>query len=195
MPDSPAYDQLNALLLRKVQVDAFDLDLARSVFKPVFARKHDLLLQAGKTARHLYFVDKGYLRTCFYRDGQPVTTHLSGPGTFITAFNSFIRQEPAQEQLECLCACELLAIAKPDLDALLGHSQKWATFGRLLYEESLSCKEQRTTDFITLTAEERYAKLLRTHPGLVQHVPVQYLASYLGIRPESLSRIRRQLLA
>jgi CRP-like cAMP-binding protein len=195
MDHSPQHAQLSTLLVQKVQADPFDLALALTVFKPRFTLKQDLLVEAGKTACALYFVNKGYVRSYFYREGESVTTHLVGPGTFITAFNSFIRGQPSHEYVECLSECDLLTIAKTDLDALFAHSQKWATFGRLLYEDSLSCKEQRTTDFITLTAEQRYVKLLRTQPGLVQHVPVQYLASYLGIRPESLSRIRKRMLA
>lgn len=187
------HDRLLTLATDLVGMDRFDVQLVRELFKPIAARRGDVLHEAGKVCQSLYFINSGFVRVYFVQDGDEVTNHLNGAGGFMTAYNSFITQTRSHETIQCVTDCALLQISKADFETLLSHSQKWAEFGRKLYENSLSCKEQRTNDFITLSAEERYLKLLREQPTVVQHVPVQYIASFLGMKPESLSRIRRKI--
>lgn len=187
------HNRLIELAIDLVGVDKFDIQLVRELFKPVAVRRGEVLHEAGRVCSSLYFINSGFVRVFFVQDGDEVTNHLTGVGGFITAFNSFITQTRSHESMQCLTDGELLRIEKANFEALLQHSQKWAEFGRKLYETSLACKEQRTNDFITLSAEERYLKLLREQPSIVQQVPVQYIASFLGMKPESLSRIRRKV--
>lgn len=189
------HDRLIELAIELVGMDRFDIGLVRELFVPITARKGEVLLPADRVCASLYFVNSGVVRVFFVQDGNDVTNHLCAPGDFVTAFNSFITQTRSHETIQCVTDCSLLRVQKADFDLLLQHSQKWAEFGRRLYETSLACKEQRTNDFITLTAEARYLKLLTERPALVQQVPVQYLASFLGIQPESLSRIRRKVIS
>lgn len=189
------HNRLIELAIDLVGVDRFDIQLVRDLFRPVTARRGELLHEAGQVCKSLYFIESGFVRVFFLQDGDEVTNHLNSAGGFMTAFSSFITQTRSHESIQCVTDCDLLRIEKTDFELLLQHSQKWAEFGRRVYENSLACKEQRTNDFITLSAEERYHKLLTQQPQTVQQVPVQYIASFIGIKPESLSRIRRKVIS
>lgn len=189
------HNQLIELAIDTVGMDRFDMALLRDLFVPVSARRGEVLQDVDQVCSSLYFVNSGVVRVFFVQDGNEITNHLCGAGDFVTAFNSFITQSRSHEVLQCVNDCTLLQISKRDLDTLLQHSQKWAEFGRRIYETSLACKEQRTNDLITLSAEARYLKLLTERPAIVQQVPVQYIASFLGMKPESLSRIRRKVIS
>ena len=187
------HDKLLKLIEDTVPTAESDRALVRSLFKPVSFLKHARLVEQGQVARQLYFINAGYVRVFAREDGVEVTTQLNCPPGFITSFNSFIRQTPAPDCVECIMDAELLAITRSGLDQLYAHSAHFAEFGRLILEQSVTYNEQRTKDLVTRTAEERYLKLLRQHPDIIQNVPLQYVASFIGIKPESLSRIRRHI--
>lgn len=188
------HSKLLTMLADLVKIDRLDIKLATELFEPVHTCKGDLLVEAGSTARYLYFINSGYMRLYYYDDGEEITTLLNNcPSGFITSFNSFITQTHSHNYLECISDCELLRITKKDVDTLYQHSQKWAEFGRKVYEHAFSCLEERTKDMLTLSAEQRYLKLLGNHPGIIQNIPLQHIASYLGIKAPSLSRIRKHI--
>jgi CRP-like cAMP-binding protein len=189
------FDKLFALMSDRVLLTQADRGLIKSLFQPVSFARHSRLVQPGGIARWLYFINAGYLRVFAYREGSEVTTHLNCPPGFITSFHSFNHQVPAADHLECITDVELLAISRQDLDSLYRQSAHLAEFGRLMLEQSVTYNETRSQDLVTLTAEQRYRKLLSQHPDIVQHVPLQYIASFIGIKPESLSRIRRQIIS
>ncbi len=190
-----AHDKLLALLADLVKIDRLDIQLAKELFEPILAFKGDTLVEAGTTARYLYFVNSGYLRNYYYEDGEEITTQLNCTSGFMTSFNSFITQTHSHYYLECITDCSLLRVSKKDIDTLYQHSQKWSEFGMRIYEQSFVSLEQRTKDMISLSAEQRYLKLMNEHPDFIQHIPLQYLASYLGIKAPSLSRIRKNLVS
>src|SRR5574344_1065535 len=99
----------------------------------------------------------------------------------------------SKEELTCITDCRLFSISKTNLEILFSTNEKWGTFGRKLMETFLIEKEERIIDQISLTAQQRYIKLIETHPGIVQNVPIKLIASFIGVKPESLSRIRKQI--
>jgi CRP-like cAMP-binding protein len=141
----------------------------------------------------MYFINSGYLRTYYVKDGLEITNHINCPLGFMTAFGSYISGTASYEYLECITDCDLLRIKKEKLDALFQHSQKWAEAGRIINEQVVLYNEQRTRDLVSKTAEERYMELMKYHPDFIQHVPLQYIASFIGVKPESLSRIRKSV--
>ncbi|MBO0931948.1 Crp/Fnr family transcriptional regulator [Fibrella aquatilis] len=197
MLNEPAisHHKLLQLVNELVPLDAESQTLIQSLFRPVFLPRHTRLVEPGQIARQLYFINAGYVRVSTLEDGEEVTTHLNCPPGFITSFESFTRQEPATNSVECLTDSALLAITRPDLDLLYAHSHHLTEFGRLIFEQSIRYNEQRIKDLMVLTAEQRYLKLLRQHPSIIQNVPLQHIASFIGIKPESLSRIRRQIIS
>ena len=96
--------------------------------------------------------------------------------------------------MECITDCELLRICKSDLDLLTQQSPIFKDFSILVFQQSLSYNETRSKELASLTAEQRYLKLVEEHPELLQNVPMQYIASFLGMNPKSLSRIRKQII-
>jgi CRP-like cAMP-binding protein len=192
---SDQHSKLLRLISDLVKVDPADLPLIKSYFMPVSYTKGEVLIEAGQVARHMYFIDGGYLRLYYLNDGLEITSHINCPLGFITSFNSFISQTPAPDYLECITACDLLTISKKDFDDLLKSDVRWAEMARTVNEQVIVYNEQRTKDMIRLSAEERYIKLLREQPDIIQNVPLQYIASFIGVKPESLSRIRKKVIS
>jgi CRP/FNR family transcriptional regulator, anaerobic regulatory protein len=188
------YQQLLHAIQQKTPLDASAQALCRRYFVPVSQPKNTVLEAQGKIPGHLYFINSGYTRL-FSVDagGHAVTSYIGEPDTFFTSFLSFVQQQPAPDMAVCATACELLRIARADMWALIQESEAFKQFSLLIFEQALGAAAARAHSLATLSAEQRYQQLLAEHPGVLQHVAVQDVASYLGIKPESLSRIRRQL--
>lgn len=189
------HEKLIKFIEGNVSIDGFDIDLIENYFEPITVKKNILLEKENRIANYLYFINSGYIRVFHVEDGVEITTHINCQLNFITSFNSFITATPAQDNVASVTQCELLRISKKNLDILYQHSQKWTAFCKYIYEQSLSFNERRMNDMLALSAEKRYLKLMSMQPELIQHVPLQYIASYIGIKPESLSRIRRQVIS
>ncbi|NDV68330.1 Crp/Fnr family transcriptional regulator [Dysgonomonas sp. 25] len=188
------YDKLIAKITTFIPLTDDDEEIIRSLFKPYCCKKNEILIKEGDQSSLAYFVDSGYLR--YYtmsEDAEEQTIHLIIPGHFSTALSSFLYNTQSEQILQSITDAKLLHISKDDLESLYNSSAKWQKFGRKIMEFFLLEKEQRVIDQLTLNATERYAKLLKEDPALVQNVPIQYIASYIGIKPESLSRIRKQI--
>jgi CRP/FNR family transcriptional regulator, anaerobic regulatory protein len=172
-----------------------DKALCASYFEPVFFPKNHVIEEEAKTPKYLYFIVSGFLRLFHYNDnGDEITTHINCPPGFITSYSNFIQQTQANENLECVTACELLRISKNSLDLLILESAPLKNFSIWVFQKSLVYNENRAKELATLSAEQRYQKLIKTHPDILQHVPLQYIASFLGMNPKSLSRIRKQII-
>jgi CRP-like cAMP-binding protein len=157
--------------------------------------KNRIIEEEEKIPQYLYFVVSGFVRLFHYNDkGDEITTHINCPPGFITSYSNFTSQSKSDENLECITECELLRITKPDLDLLMQQSSVFKDFSFLIFQQSLSYNEQRARELATLTAEKRYLKLMAQNPEILHNVPMQYIASFLGMNPKSLSRIRKQIV-
>lgn len=123
-----------------------------------------------------------------------MTTHLNCSHGFLTAFSDFTNQTKASVNVETVTECQLLRITKQDYETLIRESVFWKDYGMHVLQESVIYNEERSKDLATLTAEQRYLKLMKSHPDILQNVPLQYIASFLGIKAENLSCIRRNLI-
>jgi CRP-like cAMP-binding protein len=181
------------LISNHIRPDEKDVAMVKELFEPFSCEAGTLLEREGKAAKYLYFVNTGFIRTFHFMEGSEITTHINCPPGFITSFHSFTNRTPAFDNVEAVTPADLLRITKQNLDLLYSQSNGWAEFGRVVYEKSLGYNEERSMDMITLTAEQRYLKLLEKQPEIVRNVPLKYISSYLGIEPQSLSRIRRKI--
>lgn len=152
--------------------------------------KGTYILEEGEICHHLHYVHGGYVRVAVREDIEEKTVHLARPGEFVGAFSSFISRKPSFELVQTITEAELWSIGYEDLQRLYDRYPRWERMGRLILEQHFVAKEERVISFIRSTAEERYQQLFNHHSDLLQHVPLQYIASYLGIKPETLSRIR-----
>lgn len=177
------------------KIQAQDIELCEKLFQPVLMPKNRILEEAEKIPQHLYYIVSGFMRLFYYNDsGDEVTTHINCPHGFFTAFSEFTNQTKSSANVETVTECQLLRITKQDYDTLMSESLLWKDYGMHVLQESIIYNEDRSKSLATLTAEQRYLKLMESQPEIIQNVPLQYIASFLGIKPESLSRIRRNLI-
>ena len=189
------HDHLLNLISKKITLTEKDIELCKQYFEPVLFPKNRIIEEERKIPQYLYFVVSGFMRLFHYNEnGDEITTHINCPPGFITSYTHFINQTKADENVECITECELLRITKKDLDLLIEKSSAFRDFSILVFQQSLAYNENRSKELATLTAEQRYKKLIENYPAILHNVPVQYIASFLGMKPESLSRIRRQMI-
>lgn len=187
-------DKLISLLKTLVNINENDIELIEHSFEKITTKKNEILVDYGKTAKYLYFVVSGFVRVYHFEKGVEITNHLASENFFVTAYNSFTARTPSEEVVQSISDCELLKITKDDLDLLYSQSHNMALFGIFMSEKYLVFNNQRAKDLITLNAEEKYRKLLKEEPQILQNVPLHYISSYIGIEPQSLSRIRRKII-
>ena len=155
--------------------------------------KNTILVEAGKVCRHLYFLERGAVRGFYDLDGKMVTHWFAFENDFFTSFHSFITQQPAVENIQAMEGSILWMISKTDLNSLLERFHQLEKLLRLSYEKYYIRLEERFVNAQFKTATERYAQLLNQAPHISERVPLGYIASYLGISQETLSRIRSRI--
>ena len=155
-------------------------------------KRESLLLEEGKTCKHLYFLEKGLLRFFVWKDGLDITKYFTDVPYVFTSQKSFNQQVPAQESIATLEDSIIWQMSYEHAQHLL-ELKSWSTFIRLLVQEVQTYTEEILEALQTQTAEQRYKLLLQQDAELVQRVPLKHLASYLGIAPQSLSRIRKKM--
>ena len=126
-------------------------------------------------------------------DGKIVIQYLVSENQFFTSLDSFMHQTPSPDNFETITECKLLKISKPDFDLLKQSGDFWTNYVEIVTGEHLARKIERVQDFQTLTAKERYQKFMKDSPHLALNVSIENIASFLGMEPQSLSRIRKQI--
>ena len=152
-----------------------------------------LLLKEGKIARKLYLIQKGCLRLFFYNKGNDVTFQFFFEGDVVASFDSMYFNQPSSFYLESIEPTELFQIRREDFFNLLHESIELRECYEKKLIERFSTYQQLFMDQIKLTPQQRYEKLITEHPNIIQRIPQHYIASYLGVTPVSLSRIRNRL--
>lgn len=166
------------------------LDEITSNFKSVQFSKGDFLIRQGAQANAMYFIVEGYLRLYSLAGDEEVTLWIAGPSNFVTDLSGFVHHEPAQWNIQALTDLKCMAISRTDHESLLNVSAKWMEFDNKLLANAFKMLEQRMFSQLHLSAKERYDLLMSTQPEIIQHVPLLHIASMLGMKPETLSRMR-----
>ncbi|EPR68286.1 Crp/Fnr family transcriptional regulator [Cyclobacterium qasimii] len=170
-----------------------DMALLEKYFTTENVPAQTILLEAGKIERYVYFLSTGIVKGYQNIEGKLVVQHLVPENDFFTSLDSFMSETPSSDYYETVTDCTLVKISKPDFVLLQETTPIWAELVKTVTNEHLSCKLARVKDFQVLTAKERYLKFLNQHPELALNVSVDNIASFLGIAPQSLSRIRKQI--
>lgn len=151
------------------------------------------LLQQGCFWSNAYLIESGYIRMYFLsKDGKDFNKNFFGPGALILPLTSRMQNEPSLFSISSIGTCTLWQCDMQQFEALLPESTV-STLKYQLQTRLLDGKLQREHDLLTLSAKKRYQKLMAQHPELVEHIPLHHLASYLGITPVTLSRLRADL--
>ena len=163
-------------------------------FKPVKIKKGNHWIQEGKICDKVAFVQSGKLRV-FYNDGsgKEVTCHFVTPNNFISSFTSFLTNTPTTENIAAIEDSQLSVISKRELEMLSEEIPKIHIWRRIVAENLFISMEKRITMLQSQSANERYEKMLKDNPDIILSVPLQYTASFLGITPQHLSRLRKSL--
>lgn len=189
------FDVLFAHIQEKVDLTPLDKESIQSFFSLKKLRKRQYLLQQGAICTHLSFVEKGLLRS--YTVDEKGRDHISlfaWEGWWISDFNSFLFQEEAQLNIDAIEETQLVMISRADYEDLTLKVPIMDRYFRLLYQNSLATKDRRLISSHTHTAEEKYLQLAHSHPQILQRIPQHLIASYLGLAPETISRIRKSLV-
>lgn len=182
-------EQLQALL----QAPMLDWEQFEAILQPVTFQAGDYLAEAGKTANAIFFIETGIVRVYTVHQGKEISMDFAFPGAFTTSYASFITRQPAAVNLQAITPVSGYAFHYHDLQQLYATSHQSERIGRLMAEYQYLNKYNRELSFLQFSAQERYAQLLQEHPEVVQHISIKQIASYLGIEPESLSRIRKNM--
>ncbi|MFC4213323.1 Crp/Fnr family transcriptional regulator [Pedobacter lithocola] len=177
-----------------ISISETDLDFTLSLFNHISLKKDDYFLEIGKRCNHVAFVKSGMLRV-FYPNNkaEETTCYFSLPNEFVTSFSSFTSGKPSTENIQAIEPSELFIISKQNLEELYQKIPSTQEFGRKAAENLAIIMEKRISLFLNNSAEERYQYLLKNNPILIQSVPLQHLASYIGISPQHLSRLRKKI--
>jgi len=160
-------------------------------FKPIVVKKNAMLQLHGEISNKLYFVNKGSIRTYYITEqGHEKTRLIAFEGMVATALTSFISRQPSFEFVDALEDCELLYITHADFYKLSATVPEWQSFYLKLLEFAYIYQNKKIEELVTLSAGERYAVLMKEHPGYIKRLSNKILASYLDITQETLSRLK-----
>lgn len=155
--------------------------------------KGGYLLKAGEVCDYVAYINKGHFRSSCIIKEQDHTYNFSFDGNFITDYSSFLTRQPSDESHQALEDAEVLTISYDKMQMVYSTTPGWEKFGRLIAEFIIIGIAQRNRAMLFLSPEEQYLSLMKTRPKVIANIPLHYIASYLGIQPESLSRIRKRL--
>jgi CRP-like cAMP-binding protein len=186
-------ERLKKYCLDFVSLTADELALVDDFFQPAFYARKAFILQEGKVCDFIAFIVSGAVRHFHTHDGNEITCDISFENTFITDFSSFKQDIPSTYNFQALHDTETLLIKREKLAALYALCPKYETFGRLMAEKVADRATTIARSLASDKPETRYLNLLTQHPDLFQRVPQKYIANFLGIGPESLSRIRKRI--
>lgn len=189
------FDSIIRNISRHVQLSDRELSLFTSILKAKNLRKRQFLLQAGEVCKYETFVVKGLLRAYSVdKSGYEHVVMFAMEDWWISDLYSFLTQTPAAQHIDALEDAEVLQIEKSDLEELYLEAPAFDRFFRVMFQNAYVANQQRIIASISQTAEEKYIAFIKKYPSLEQRVPQHQVASYLGITPETISRIRRSML-
>jgi CRP/FNR family transcriptional regulator, anaerobic regulatory protein len=172
--------------------DDREVDVIIGRFTKQLLDKGDYFVIEGKISSQMGFIEVGQFQ--YYsitESGEERTTYISLPNTFVTSLLTYLTEAPSRENIRALTQATLWVIEKKDVEALQKEIPAFKDFYIRLIEWQICCIDKAKFDLITLTAEQRYEKLIREEPELLKQVSLQYIASMLGITPRHLSRLRK----
>ncbi|MCA6440778.1 MAG: Crp/Fnr family transcriptional regulator [Sediminibacterium sp.] len=169
-----------------------DLSKISSFFKPVTLKKGDYFLKTGRYCDRLGFMQAGIIREFVFVEDKEITKWISTKGYFVVDLASFVFQQKARWNIQALTDCELYIIDHNDYQKIGEVVSGWSSLEKLFIAKCFTILEDRILQHLSMSAEERYNQLFNFNKELFNQVPLQYLASMLGIASETLSRLRKK---
>ncbi len=177
-----------------VSLTTEEKSIIEKAFSTIEISKGNFWVKQGKVCDQVGFVLSGRLRNYYFDDsGNEITCYFVTPENFISSFTSFLTNTPANENISALEDTVLRVISKKDLEELSVRVQKIQIFRRVIAENFFITMEKRIAMLQSQSAYERYERMLKDNPDIILRVPLKYTASFLGITPQHLSRLRKEL--
>lgn len=164
----------------------------KSILKPKKLARHEHFLVQGGICRNLGFIAEGYIRLYYLKGDEEITKDFNFENEFCGSYASFIAEKPALFNVMAMEPVRLYTIPRNSLLTLYDTYTCWQKLGRISMEQMFVKKERREASFLLDSPEVRYEKLVKESPMWIKRIPLKYLASYLGMAPETLSRIRKK---
>ncbi len=171
-----------------------ELDILESILVSQKYAKGEMILKEGEICRQFLYIDKGLVRQFYFKHGKEVTEHLGQEHTIVMCIESLFKEEPTKLQVEALEPTTVYALPKADLERVAMHNVNIQILYRKILEESLIISQIHADLVRFETAQDRYKKLCKLCPQVVLRAPLVYIASYLQMTPETLSRVRASTL-
>ena len=171
-----------------------ELDLLESILVPMKYGKNEMILREGETCTNIYWVVKGLVRQFYYKNGKELSEYMATENSIVMCIESLFREQPTHLQIKAIEPTVLIAMPKADLEAVAMKSVNIQILYRKILEESLILSQIHADMLRFESAQDRYQKLIKRQPQLVLRAPLVYIASYLQMTPETLSRVRTAAL-
>lgn len=157
--------------------------------------KGTILLREGEVSSEVYFVLEGCVRQYYLIEGEERTSNFFTDEQWVISMQSFGQNEPSKHYLDCCTDCKLVVGNREKEESLYRQFPKFETISRKVLEKVFAEQQEIMSTYTTDSPEQRYVKLLKSRPDLFQKIPQYQIASYIGVKPESLSRIRKRILS
>jgi CRP-like cAMP-binding protein len=187
--------QIEYFLGEKLGLEGARLEELLAIAQPKRCRRGDVVFQRDTVCNYLGYIANGALRTyCVMESGEEISFLLQVNGDFFGDYESYLTGERSGFIIEAMMDTEVLLFDKRDLDRLIDSDVFWLRFSRKIPDVCFLEAKRRIEDLLFFGPEERYFRLLNKMPEIVQKIPLKYISSYLGITPQSLSRIRKRII-
>jgi CRP-like cAMP-binding protein len=188
-----SFDLLFAKLSSIIQLTSHEKNIVQQLFHVKEVKKEDFFVMEGQICRQSGFVIKGLLRYFINDQGEEKTYAFGYENCFVSNYESFVSQQPSTKNIQALEDTTMLTISYHDLQQFYQQVKEGERFGRIVIESVFIESLQEITSLYTDSAEQRYQKFLQQYPSVGQRIPQYHIASYVGVQPQSLSRIRRRM--
>lgn len=170
-----------------------DWQFFSSKFEETQFKRKAVLLKKGKVENYLSFIKKGTIRLYIPREGNDLTVSFLFENQFVTDYDSFLTRNPSVCQIETLTETVLWRISYKNLQEIYKKTESGNIIGRKIAENIYIAKSERERALLSKTPEELYLNLFSARPKVIKQIPLKYIASYIGITPQALSRIRKRI--
>ena len=186
------YSKLLELFNQISVLEEKEIELIKSSFKPLYLTKGEFFLEAGKINKHVGFLHKGLVRYFVYKDEEESTFEFTKQDEFIADYQSFNNKTESIQNIQAIEDCEILIINFDDVQTIFNTTKNGNLIGRLIIEQRFDIMVNQLLSIYMQNHEDRYQSFITNYSDLTQRIPQYLIASYVGVKPESLSRIRRR---
>jgi len=176
------------------ELDDKEAELIKSSFNHFSLAKYDFFLREGMVNKYVGFLEKGLVRYFVYKNDEESTFEFTKEGEFVADYQSFNNHTPSKQNIQAIEDCELLIINYPDVQNIFNTTKNGNLIGRCLIEHRFDVMVGHLLALYMQSHEDRYKSFVSHYADLTQRIPQYLIASYVGVKPQSLSRIRRRFV-